>query len=1449
MEPKTIIAEASYRRDQVRQQVVDTIKKVFPFVGKRYQVDIEDVRVHPADYSPNDHKAAILQARTLAEPVRGTLVLRDKNGKQLQKVPNFSLLQLPYYTDQSTFVIGGATYSVSNQLRMKPGVYTRKRRNEELEAGFNLSKGDNFRLSMDPESGHFKMEYGSTQIPLYPVLKSLGVNDKEMSKYWNKDVVKINKEAFEKKTDQAVSKLYERLVPAYARKAGEDKVAAIQKAFQNTAMDPEINKRTLGRAFERVDPTALLAASSKLLRAYSKETDFDERDSLAFKKLMTVDDFLRERIQLDARNIKRKVLGKLETSGKRPDLRRAMQTSPFTKSVHNFLARSQLSNNPDQINPVEMLDTAVRVTSMGEGGIENERAIPQEARRLHTSQAGVFDPVRTPENDRVGIDVRVNLFTAKDTNGDIYLPVHDVRKHTLRYVPVASVVDKTLAFPNQDLHAGKKLDAVRNNKIVSVPPKDVDYQIPTHHAMLSPASTLIPFLESIDGNRGTMASKMQTQALPLVDAEPPLVQVASYVPGRSMEDLVADFVVPHATVSGTVSKIKDGFFYIKPDNKKTAAVGGIEKIPFHQNFPLASKTYLNNKPIVKEGDHVTAGQHLAEDAFVRNGTLALGKNLRVAYVPLRGMNSNDAIVVSESAAQKLTSKHMYKKGLDVERNMLTNREIHKTYVGNMYTADMYKRLDKAGVIEPGHTVHKGDILIAALRKAEMTPESAMLGRLHKSLVKPYRDATIVWDHDTPGKVIDVVRTGNKIRMTIKTKEPLRVGDKISNRYGAKGVVSTIIPDEQMIKDEKGRTIDIALTPAGVVSRINPAQILETAVAKVAEKTGKPILVDNFQDRDNVAYAKALLKEHNLKDKETIFDPVTSKKIPGVLVGPQYMMKLFKSTETNFSARGVEDYDINQQPSGGGPEGAKALGTMEVNALLAHGANNILREATSLKSQKNDEFWRAYQLGLPLPQPKTTFAYDKFGAMLAGSGVKINKKDQFLRLTPITDKEVDRMASDTIEQPKFVRAKDLRPETGGLFDPAATGGTTGTKWSKIELAEPIVNPIFEKPAMTLLGMDRKEFERVLRKQGASELRKQLSKIDVAKELEDTRARLDTAKTAERDGLIKKMKYLQGLQRAEMRPHEAYVISKIPVVPPIFRPILPGRTGDLQVSDANYLYRDLMIANDLLRKSKELPGAVQEDARAHVYDATKALFGLGEPVSPQARGRNVQGFIANISGGGRSPKAGFFHTKLLRKTQDVSGRGTIVPDATLGMDEVGLPEEMGWQMYKPFVIRRMIQRGFKAVDARNYVDKQDPIAREFLQQEIKERPVLLNRAPSLRRYNVLSAYPKLVPGKSIRIHELFAPIQAGDFDGDTMQIHVPVLPEAVQEAKSLTLSNMLLGDQYKAQTTVAPQHEAVAALYRATNVKAEGRTKKFKSRAEAMEAYNRGKITLSTPVEIG
>jgi len=1807
MKPEPIFVEPGIKREQIRDKAIRSIQESFPLEGKTFSVDVEDVKVHPIQVSPDDHKKALMSARTLSEPIRGTLVLRNAQGKVIERAPKFNLLQLPYLTDHNTFVVGGNSYNVSNQLRMKPGVYTRKRRNAELESFFNLAKGDNFHMSMDPESGQFNIKYGTSKVPLYSVLSKLGISDAQISKAWNPKLMESNKAAFSKNNDKSMNKLYEKMIrPAY-RKDGEDKLQAIKRTYGDTRLDPLVTQRTLGKKFSSVTPEALLSASGKLLRAYNQEADFDERDNIAFKQLKSVDDFIGERIKLEARGLRNKVLSRLERGQKRGSLE-AITTSPFTKSVRSFLSNSVLSSNPTQINPMEILDQATRVTSLGEGGIGDARAIPIEAQRLHSSHTGVIDPIRTPESGRAGIDLRTALFTGRDDSGNIYTVLRDAKTDKHRYVPIEEMVDSVVAFPKQKMSGN--VDVISGEQIRSMPASKVNYVFPSMHALYSPAGNLIPFHDSIDGNRQTMASKMMTQSLPLISSEPPLIQVEGYKwTGRrgSMESNFGRLMVPRSPIDGIVTSIKDGNIYIQPKKGKTAAEA--TKTPFYSNFPLASKTYLSHDLKIKPGDEVKKGQVLADSPFVKDGQLSLGTNLTTAYVPVRGMNSNDAIIVSETAAKKLTSQHMFMPGEDLDADMTANRTKHKSYFGNKYSKDMYDKLDSDGIIKPGMKVGKGDLLIASIQKSKLSPEAQMLGKLHKSLVKPYRDSGLTWDREHEGTVVDVAKTGRKIRMTVKVNEPLNVGDKIcftedtevltkdgwkpiadinmndvcytlndqgiielhepsethyyptagrlyemraqqveqrvtenhklyvqlrgrdyfellparevigkrcrhkkdgiweagtpeffelppvesmssgkgcktaekaatrfsnipmrawlrflgaylangsatvitrkdrnnakeyraalhstrdnphsvsgdqhnwlrgilgecgiphvdradrliinskqlvmyllqfghafdkhvppqvfswgknaaecilegligcdghktqsgsigyttispqladdvqrlalhagwaaniipkqpsnerwrsaysvriirskcrpqmnhghthtqsaqseemvvsdepvygvtvpngvlyvrvngkpvwsgnSSRYGDKGIVSAIIPDEQMIQDESGSPIDVAISSSSVISRINPAQVLETALAKVAKKTGKPIAIENFADRDNVKWVKSELKKHGLKDTETITDPTTGKKIKNVLVGPKYTMKLFKSTDTNYSARGIESYDANQQPSSGGSQGAKGIGRLVFNALLAHDARNILQESAVLKSQKNDEWWRAYQLGLPLPALKTTFAYDKFGAMLAGAGIKMDKDKDTISLGPLTDSDVIKMSAGKIDNSLFVRAKDLRPERGGLFDPVSTGGTTGKKWSHFNLGEPVVNPIFERPVKTLLGVTGGDFDKMVREEGGKGIKQRLSAIDLPKREREIKNRLSKISGTPRDNAIKELKYIRTLRRNDIRPEEAYITSKVPVIPPMFRPIIPGRRGDLQVSDANYLYRDAMLANDLLSKTKGLPGSVQQDARKHLHDAVGALYGLKEPVSPQLKARGVKGFINRIAGTGSGPKHGFLHQKLLKRRQDISGRATWSPDPTLGMDEVGMPEDMAWDMYRPFVTRQLVRRGYRATDAVKQMDDRTPVAKELLTQELRNRPALINRAPSLYRYNVLAAYPKMVPGKTLRVHEMLAPIQSGDFDGDAVQIHLPVGDEAVLEARRMTLPNMLLSDKEKfTLTKAAPQQEAVTGIYMATSAKPKGAKRIFKSKAEAMAAYNRGDITLETPVEI-
>lgn len=1462
-----VFSNAENHRERIRQKAVTSVQNAFPFVGKKYTVDVSDVRLEPENFGPEDYKRARLAAGTLTEQIRGKLVLKDTStGKVIQTVPNFGLMKLPYLTAHHNFIIDGNPYSVTNQIRLKPGVFTRKKRNEELEAQFNVGSGSPFRMTMDPSSGHFHMEYGTTRIPLYPVLRKLGVDDAEIARYWNKDLVEANRTKFDKNADKHFNKLYERIVRPERRQTVEEEGRApaevVRETLSRSRLDPEVTQELLGKPFESVNPEALLTASKKILTVYNNKEDIDERDSLAYKRLVGVDDFIAERVKLDARDLRRKVLTKLEY-GKEKDLHRAVPTNPFTKGIRSFLSTSTLSNNPMQINPLEIMDSAMKITSMGEGGISTDRAVPMEARQLHHTHLGILDPVRTPESHGVGVELRTTMFTARDEDGNMYAPMRSRRTGKIEYVPVKELARRTVAFPMQEMRGN--VDVMSRGRIRSLPAGAVDYEIPNPQSMYTISTNMIPFLDSVDGNRALMGSKMVTQALPLKDPEPPLVQAASYRGKKSMVEEIASRVVPTATVDGTVTSIRNGYITIRPrrggtetgdegyDTKTSAEKEAAPvKIPFFKDFPLASKTYLNDELLVKPGDKVTAGQPLADSIYVRDGQLALGKNLRMAYVPFHGMNTNDAIVVSESAAQKLTSLHMYTEGMDVEHDVRVDKNAHRSYFGNKLKADQYKQLDDDGIIKPGTRVNPGDPLVVAVQKTDLSPDARMLGKLHKSLVKPYRDASLTWEHDSPGVVTDVVRTGNKIRLTVKTEEALKVGDKLSGSYGDKGVVSAIVPDHQFLQDEAGNPIDIAIAPSSVVTRLNPAQILETALGKVAAKTGKPIKVSNYAPRDNLRYVKDELKKHGLSDTETLVDPTTGKKIPKVFVGNRYIMKLMKTTDTNYSARGVEDYDINQQPSRGGAAGAKGMGRMEFNALLAHDARNVLQEIAALKSQKNDEWWRAYQLGAPPPALRTSFAYDKFGAMLTGAGVKMDKCDNFIRLGPLTDRDIAARSSGPITRALFVRSKDLRPETGGFFDPNKTGGTQGQKWAHIDLHEPIVHPVFERPVKTFLKMTEREFDKAVREEGGAGIKQRLAQIDPAKREKEVLEELRSARADARDNLVKELKYLRALREAKMRPDEAYVISRIPVVPPVFRPLVPAKDGVLQVSDANMLYRDAFIANESLAKTTGagLPPDVRADARRHLYDSVSAVFGTRDPVSPQLQNRGAAGFIARIAGTNTGVKQGFFHSKLMKRVQDLSGRGTIVPDATLALDEVGLPEDAGWAMYAPFIVRGLVQRGYSAMDAKKMAEDRHPIAREILVNETKNRPLMINRAPTLYRYNVLGAYPKLVPGKTLRIHESYAPIMSGDYDGDALSMSVPVSPKAVEEVRNMTLSNMLLSDQRKfTLTKAAPQQEAVSGIYRATKTTARGKVQKFKTKADAMAAYNRGEITLDTPVEIG
>ncbi len=1451
MTPKLtpVMTDAETRRTHIRKKVLEGLQESFPIQSRSKVLEVADLHVAEKEYSPQDQKQAILRGDTLSESVRGTVRMRDKDGKIIDEVKNFTVARIPWFTPRHTMVVGGNEYSVANQVRPKPGVYARKRANGILEASFNTRGGSNFNVTMDPEKGEPQLEYGTTKIPLYPVLRKAGVTHDRISKAWGSRLAEKNSKSLMPKVEKTVDRLYSKVVPEYHRDKDSDadsKMKEIFARYTQAQMDPEVNQRTLGKPYTNVTPDALLDASGKVLKIFKNTAEIDDRDNLDFKALHSVDDFFKEVITLNAREVARKAAIKMEGT---PSLRKALPSGPFTRGILRFINNSQLVSVPTQTNPVELIDSSMRVTSMGEGGIKSDRAIPMEARQIHVTQMGALDPFRTPESFRAGVDIRAAMDVKRDEKGNIYVPLRDVKSGRNTHVRAGVLRDEVIAFPNQEMKG--TVDALVGGNIRRAPASKVRYQVPHPSMMYSPTTNLVPFIESLQGNRAVMGSKMQVQALSLVDREAPLIRVKSPT-GASYERHMGSLINPVAPVAGTVAKVDENYIYIRPDKEKTSAAGGkLVKIPYETDFPLAAKTYLNHTLKVKKGDRVKAGQQVGESNFSKNGVLALGKNMRVAYMPYHGANSNDAVVISEGAAKKLTSERMYTFTVPRDNDMTLNKTKHQSYYGHGYSKGQYTNLDKDGLIKPGTQILPGDPLMLGLRKATMTADDLLLGRLHKSLARPYREQTQVWDHAHAGDVVDVVKTPKRIAITVKTREPMGIGDKLAGRYGNKGVVSEIVPDEQMIQDESGAPVDVLMTSAGVVSRTNPAQIIETAVGKVAEKTGKHITVENLTGRDNVQWAKDMLKKHKIKDKEVMFDPKTGKKIPGVFVGRQYILKLMKSTDTNYSARGLGSYDVNQQPTKGGVASAKALGKMEFDALIGHNARNVLREAATIKSQKNDEYWKAVQLGYPTPPPKAAFAYDKFLGMLTGAGVKVHREGNRLSLAPLTDKAVKEMSSGEIKEPKLIRAKGFQPEQGGLFDPALTGGLTGSKWAHINLAEPIVSPVFRDPARRLLGLTNPELDKLLEDKGGAHVQKELAKIDPATREKELLKSMKKKSASNLDGEVKQVKFLRALQSQGLRPDEAAIISKVPVVPPVFRPILPGKGGqEIIYGDINPLYRDLIYTNNQMKdvkKSKLLPGE-EKRLRPTLNSAVGAVYGVNDPVTAKSKARGHKGFLTYISGV-NSPKQGYFHSKLMKRTQDVAGRGTIVPDSTLGMDEVGLPEDMLWTMYDKFLVKKLVQNGYSALEANQMVQDRAPAASDILRRESLERPVIINRAPTLHRYSMIGAFPKMVPGKTIRVNPFVEEGMNADYDGDTMMIHVPVGNKAVDEAKQMTLSSMLYSDKSRNDLLVFPQHEAIMGVAHAAALDNKNKPVSFKSQGDAMKAYQDGKIDLGTRVKIG
>ena len=343
---------------------------------------------------------------------------------------------------------------------------------------------------------------------------------------------------------------------------------------------------------------------------------------------------------------------------------------------------------------------------------------------------------------------------------------------------------------------------------------------------------------------------------------------------------------------------------------------------------------------------------------------------------------------------------------------------------------------------------------------------------------------------------------------------------------------------------------------------------------------------------------------------------------------------------------------------------------------------------------------------------------------------------------------------------------------------------------------------------------------------------------------------TGSVSKRDNLIKRIKYLTGLKQTGLTAKEAYVIHHVPVIPPQMRP--PTKTGSnkIEVADVNNLYKDHMEVNMGLKRSiDDLPPEELIKERADAYGGLRAVFGLGEAISANSRGRGVQGLLKQIAGTG-GPKTGLFHNRVLSKKQDFSGRATIYAEPNLGFNQAAVPKDMIWTMYKYHILRDLSRQGYDYVNGVKAWETRNPAAQNSFNKMIKQVPMIINRAPTLMKSNISAVFPVPIEGSTMGLNPIHLPLFAGDYDGDALTLHVPMSPEAVEEAKNKLLPQHQIHDYRRGlgQSLVAPAHEAILGSMHMTEPDMSQKVMTFKSEEEVLQALKEGKVKENTPIEI-
>lgn len=975
---------------------------------------------------------------------------------------------LPLMTDRGTFIINGAERVIVNQIVRSPGVYykaeTDKNGRRTYSASLIPNRGAWLKFETDKNGLVWVRIDKTRKLSAQVLLKALGLADNEIidalrhPDFYQKT---LDKEGNPSEED-ALMELYRKLRPGEPPTVTGGQNLLESRFFDNKRYDLgrvgryKLNKKlrlNVAETFRVLTPQDILSAIDYLINLEFDVGSTDDIDHLGNRRVRSVGELLQNQVRVGLNRLER-IIRERMTVGESDSLTPAslVNPKPLVAAIKEFFGSSQLSQFMDQTNPLAELTHKRRLSALGPGGLTRERA-GFAVRDIHPSHYGRICPVETPEGPNAGLIGSLATYARVNEYGFIETPYYRVENGRVRKdePPVYLTADEEddmqvapgdVATDEDGYIIGETVPARYRQEFSTTTPEQVDYVAISPLQIVSVATSLIPFLEHDDANRALMGSNMQRQAVPLLRPERPLV-------GTGLEAQAArdSGMVVVSRTKGIVTEVDANLVKVRVTDPEDELDGQIIVYELQKYQRSNQDTCLNQRPLVYEGEDVVPGQVLADGSSTEGGELALGQNILVAYMPWEGYNYEDAILISERLVYDdvYTSIHIEKYEIEARQTKLGPEEITREIpnVGE----DALRHLDERGIIRIGAWVEAGDILVGKVTpkgESDQPPEEKLLRAIFGEKARDVRDNSLRVPNGEKGRVVDVRlftrEQGDElppganmvVRVYVAQKRKIQVGDKMAGRHGNKGIISRILPIEDMPYLPDGTPVDIVLNPLGVPSRMNVGQVFECLLGWAGENLGVRFKMTPFdemygEEASRTSVHGKLADATRRPGRDWVYNPDHPGKIRvydgrtgeafdrPIAVGKAYMLKLVHLVDDKIHARSTGPYSlVTQQPLGGkAQQGGQRFGEMEVWALEAYGAAYTLQELLTVKSddmQGRNEALNAIVKGKPIPRPGTPESFKVLMRELQSLGLDIAvHKVETAEDGTSRDAEVDLMA--------------------------------------------------------------------------------------------------------------------------------------------------------------------------------------------------------------------------------------------------------------------------------------------------------------------------------------------------------------------------------------------------------------------------------------------------------